>query len=630
MLPIVPLLFLSVGERAASTPALPKEPLALLLPDTSTHTRLVLQQPALDLLRQLNEPLAVVSVVGAYRTGKSWLLNELMGVSCSEGFTVGHRRHTQTKGVWILPRIDANNTIRIWMDTEGFEGTGQADVYDDRIFAFAALVSSTLVYNLAETIKQADIERLAFAAQLSQEFWRRAQRAGGQVASERGGEGGAGKAGGGEDGDDEDGVGEGGGEAHGDSSGGEWRPPALLWLVQRDFLQGGSVEAYLQQALRQTSGKKLDEHAMRLNHVREALHSFGRMHAMGLPQPHVRRTELCSLPRSTFDPDYLAGASEASAFVYNHATPKLAAGAIAGLTGLDLASLTTRLVDALNAHEIPSAGSIVDSFNAALVRTALGGLTRALRMLPLPMSELAVRQAHARQVAEAKAVLREQSFGATEPAELDKGAAEALRAVSDANFVASQRVCDSLWAVCQKALSQGEHAWLPSTARYAARVDTCNRTLADCVGPAASRFHTVLLPQAAKEGAAQYAASYRDKLHRALVVASVVGVLVSRFVIRSFVLELACAAAFLVLELLPAALPFGLGDSLLWGSARVQTAVDAYEGLVYNSLWDLNEALPLAAAAVLVLGLLLRQYMRARRRRRGEESGLSTVVVKSE
>ena len=157
--------------------SLPEEPLALLLPDEETHTRLVLQEPAIELLRSLREPLSIISVVGAYRTGKSYLLNELMGLGCSEGFTVGHQRHTQTKGIWILPRRDVNGTVRLFMDTEGFEGTGQAEVYDDRIFAFAALVSSVLVYNLAETIKQADIERLAFAAQLSQEFWRRAQRA---------------------------------------------------------------------------------------------------------------------------------------------------------------------------------------------------------------------------------------------------------------------------------------------------------------------------------------------------------------------------------------------------------------------------------------------------------------------
>lgn len=261
--------------------SLPEQPLALLLPDEETHTRLVLQEPAIALLRSLHEPLSIISVVGAYRTGKSYLLNELMSLGCSEGFTVGHQRHTQTKGIWILPRRDVNGTVRLFMDTEGFEGTGQAEVYDDRIFAFAALVSSVLVYNLAETIKQADIERLAFAAQLSQEFWRRAQRA----AS---------------------------GRSHG-----EWMPPALLWLVQRDFLEGGSVQAYLEQALVPQSGA-LDEHGERLNKVREALGSFSSMRAMGLVQPHTKRTELCSLPRSAFDADYLRGAQEVGGAQWVH------------------------------------------------------------------------------------------------------------------------------------------------------------------------------------------------------------------------------------------------------------------------------------------------------------------------
>ena len=39
---------------------------------------------------------------------------------------------------------------------QGFEGTGQAEVYDDRIFAFAALVSSVLVYNFLMKLNVVD------------------------------------------------------------------------------------------------------------------------------------------------------------------------------------------------------------------------------------------------------------------------------------------------------------------------------------------------------------------------------------------------------------------------------------------------------------------------------------------
>ena len=66
-------LSLAVQSAAANLP-LPESPVALLLPDPQSHTKLVLQEDALALLRSLRGPLGVVSVVGAYRTGKSFLL----------------------------------------------------------------------------------------------------------------------------------------------------------------------------------------------------------------------------------------------------------------------------------------------------------------------------------------------------------------------------------------------------------------------------------------------------------------------------------------------------------------------------------------------------------------------------
>lgn len=108
----------------------------------------------------------------------------------------------------------------LFFDTEGFESTGKADVYDDRIFALAALVSQVLahswtvqlswwgvvwcgarphlwctenathapppphthtqtqnvppqvlVYNLPEAIRESDLEKLSFAVELSKAFY---------------------------------------------------------------------------------------------------------------------------------------------------------------------------------------------------------------------------------------------------------------------------------------------------------------------------------------------------------------------------------------------------------------------------------------------------------------------------
>eukprot|EP00983_Pelagomonas_calceolata_P054644 1143792-Pelagomonas_calceolata.AAC.7 len=54
------------------------------------------------------------------------------------------------------------------VDTEGFESTGRSTAYDDRVFAVSALLSSLLIYNLPEAIRESDIAKLSFAVQLAQ------------------------------------------------------------------------------------------------------------------------------------------------------------------------------------------------------------------------------------------------------------------------------------------------------------------------------------------------------------------------------------------------------------------------------------------------------------------------------
>ena len=55
----------------------------------------------------------------------------------------------------------------VYVDTEGFEATGMSDAYDDRIFALSSIVASVLIYNLPETVKEGDIEKLSFAVELA-------------------------------------------------------------------------------------------------------------------------------------------------------------------------------------------------------------------------------------------------------------------------------------------------------------------------------------------------------------------------------------------------------------------------------------------------------------------------------
>ena len=101
--------------------------------------------------------------------------------SADEGFGVGHTRSTQTKGVWVwgqptpLRLPSGQDLSLVFIDTEGFESTGKADAYDDRIFALSALISSLLIYNLPEAIRESDIQKLSFAVDLAEGFYSQSQ-----------------------------------------------------------------------------------------------------------------------------------------------------------------------------------------------------------------------------------------------------------------------------------------------------------------------------------------------------------------------------------------------------------------------------------------------------------------------
>jgi hypothetical protein len=107
-------------------------------------------------------------------------------------------------GIWIWGtpvemEVDGSKVSVIYLDTEGFESVGKSNVYDDRfvpnhtffgftflgprihyfcflhhrIFALATVLSSVLIYNLPETVREADISRLSFAVEIAEEFYGR-------------------------------------------------------------------------------------------------------------------------------------------------------------------------------------------------------------------------------------------------------------------------------------------------------------------------------------------------------------------------------------------------------------------------------------------------------------------------
>lgn len=570
--------------------------LPLALPDAS-HTRLVLQPEAIEWLRALRGPVALVSIIGPYRSGKSFLLNQLLSVDCDSGFAVGHRRQTQTKGVWLwsapLPRPPADTgsdapvpaTI-LFLDTEGIEGAGAAGVYDDRVFSFAALLSSVLVYNVPEAVREDDIEKLAFVVELASEFFARV------------------------------GGGSGGGAQPAAPA---WAPPSLLWLIQRDFLQGADASEHVAATLRPVPNPSADEHVARLNQVRGSLGVFRNIDAIGLPQPALERTRLCELAAAGQLPAaYSQKLGAVSAYVAAHARP-LGFGSAGGGP---LADFAERALQALNAQEIPSVASVVSAFNAQLVARCAKGHADAILRLPLPTDEAALLAAHDAALAAATARLLAQSFGGNQSAaELVSLAGAALAARRDANFKASHEACARGWAHCEPLLQAARGALLPSRARLEDQLGRCNASLASCAGPAAAEY-TRRAAEASARARAEVLNQFDEKLATVSVLGSLSLVAFARFALRSGLLEALGWAALFLLEVAPRLDVLGGGrrtSMLAPDSPRAKAALDYYEAAVYNSYYDGDHLLGLLPLLVVLL-LLARLLLARRRRARSGES----------
>ena len=74
-----------------------------------TRTRLEIVPSTVKFLSQIREPVAVLSIAGMARSGKSYLLSRILG--SSDAFSLGHSMEPETFGIWIGTQVNIRNVF---------------------------------------------------------------------------------------------------------------------------------------------------------------------------------------------------------------------------------------------------------------------------------------------------------------------------------------------------------------------------------------------------------------------------------------------------------------------------------------------------------------------------------------
>ncbi|XP_042560236.1 guanylate-binding protein 1-like, partial [Clupea harengus] len=295
----------------------------------NTEGGLRTMKSALDILRGIQQPVVVVAVVGLYRTGKSYLMNQLAGQQ--SGFALGSTIESKTKGIWMwcVPHPSETGHTLLLLDTEGLGDVDKGNSKNDSwIFCLAVLLSSTLVYNSRGTIDNQALEKLHYVAELTDHI---------QIKSPGARD---------EDGDEEDSM-------------FVRLFPDFIWAV-RDFtlerkIDGRDVseDEYLDFALQLKKGQSTK--ILTYNQPRQCIRNYfpaRKCFTFPFPTLTCNMAHLDSMDEADLCPDFLSVAKRFCSYVFSESRVKTVQGGHK-VNGSGFSNLVKIYVDTINSGSIP-------------------------------------------------------------------------------------------------------------------------------------------------------------------------------------------------------------------------------------------------------------------------------------
>ncbi|XP_041940250.1 guanylate-binding protein 1 [Alosa sapidissima] len=390
------------------------------LVDNGPDGHMRVQQEALQILEQIQQPVVVVAVVGLYRTGKSYLMNRLAGKHT--GFALGSTIESKTKGVWMwcVPHPSKPGHTLVLLDTEGLGDVEKGDEkHDTWIFCLAVLLSSSLVYNSMGTIDNTALEKLQYVTELTEHI--KVKSSGYDQTTEL------------------------------------MRVfPSFVWTV-RDFTlelilndKPITADQYLENALKLKPGHSAK--ILRHNQVRQGLRDFfaeRRCFVFERPADTKNMRRMEELTDADLDSDFVEAAKQFCSHIFSSTKPKTMRGGL-GVTGRMLGSLAETYVKAIRSGQVPCLDSAVESLaliqNGRAVTEALEFYEKEMeRWVRLPTeTQEALSEIHAAAEKQAVSIFISGSFNDQE----HKHQLELMRSVQEryeewcrCNALESRRVC---------------------------------------------------------------------------------------------------------------------------------------------------------------------------------------------
>ena len=326
----------SNGNKKTSYPPL-QTAIPFVIFDSKTK-KFIINEEAKNLLsRSENKQIGIVSLVGKYRTGKSFLLNRvLIERKNLKGFDVGPTIKPCTKGIWLwssplmISNKNSNNCFPAFLiDTEGLGAYDEEINHDSKIFLIAILISSLFIYNSFGTIDEVALNNLSLILNLSKSLKLRNNS---NVLNSK----------------------------ENDDKEMSKYFPSLLWLL-RDFAlkledsDGNVITAkqYLENALMEQKGST--ESIEEKNLVRKMIKTyFNERDCFPMVRPVENENDLqnlMNLPDNKIRPEFLKQSNMLRNKIYMKIKPKTFNGKI--LSGQMLIDLLDSVVNAINEGAIP-------------------------------------------------------------------------------------------------------------------------------------------------------------------------------------------------------------------------------------------------------------------------------------